>query len=552
MKHSFLKITGSAFFIVLLFASCAKKLDLFPQNDFTTEKAYATPEGYKQVLAKIYGSFSVSGNNGPDDANGADITGLDQGSQIAFIRSLFNNEELPTDEAICYWNDQTIKGLHNFNWTSDDPFLKGTYARPLWTITLINEYLRQSTPENIASRGITGTAADDITVSRAEVRFLRAFDYWVIMDLFGKSTFITEADLVGSNLPVEISRKDLFAYIETELKAVENDLPAMPVEYGRVGKGAAQALLARIYLNAEVYTGEKKYTEAITYASKVIPNYSLNEVAVNGYSAYEQLFMADNDRLTNEIIWAINCDGLHTKSYGNTSFLVNASSGADKPTDYFAGSGSAGWKGYVATKTFANLFSDLSGGTDKRAMFTTSKYTPSPGNVSISVDPLSVNEAWFDQTSGSGLHVNKWKNVRSDNQPIHDVTNYTYADIDFPVFRLAEIYLIYAEAVLRNGEGGNLSTALEYVNKIRRRAGASELSSISLQDILDERGRELYWEGHRRTDLIRYGLLTTGTYLWEWKGGLAGGTGKDDKYNVFPIPASARIANPNLSQNTGY
>ena len=176
---------------LLVLASCAKKLDLFPQNDLTPEKTFATPEGYKAVLAKIYGTLSITGNAGP--AGAPDIAGgLDEGSQVAFIRMLFNCQELPTDEAVCAWNDQTIQDFHNLRWNSSDPFLRGIYARPIYNITLINEYLRESTDEKLAARNITGAEADDIRKSRAEARFLRAFNYWVMIDLFGKSTFITE------------------------------------------------------------------------------------------------------------------------------------------------------------------------------------------------------------------------------------------------------------------------------------------------------------------------------------------------------------------------
>lgn len=145
-----------AWVALLVATSCADKLDLFPQNDLTPEKAYSTAEGYKSVLAKAYGGLSVTGNKGPSDL--PDIRGLDEGSQIAFIRMFFNCQELPTDEAIVAWNDQTIHDFHNLKWTSSDPFLRGIYARPIYNITLINEYLRQSTDAIVAERGITGTA----------------------------------------------------------------------------------------------------------------------------------------------------------------------------------------------------------------------------------------------------------------------------------------------------------------------------------------------------------------------------------------------------------
>lgn len=534
IKYMFALVVASAA------TSCAKKLDLFPQNDLTPATTYSNAAGYKSVLAKVYGGLSITGNQGPSGS--PDIAGgLDEGSQVAFIRMLFNCQELPTDEAVVAWNDQTIHDFHDLKWTSGDPFLKGIYARPIYNITLGNEYLRESTDEKLAGRGITGADAAEIKKARAEVRFLRAFNYWVMLDLFGKSTFITEANLVGTDLPGQITRANLFTYIETELKAIDADLaPAKTIEYGRVDQAAAWALLARLYLNASVYTGTAKNAEAITYAKKVI--------AVNGYSlqpGYGKLFMADNDKYTNEIIWAINCDGLRTQAYGNTTFFVHAACG-DDASEYGVG---GGWYGYRATSALGNLFPKTGGGAidttlDKRGLaFYTSKFKGTAAQANIS-DISDFN---------TGLHVKKFVNIRSDGGAVSDVTK-TFSDVDFPIFRLSEMYLIYAEAVLRGGTGGDATTALQYINLIRTRAGAAPILStdLSLQFILDERGRELFWEGHRRTDLVRYGLLTSAAYLWPWKGGVASGTAVDSKYNLFPIPAANRTANPNLEQNAGY
>jgi len=520
---------------VVTVSSCAKKLDLFPQNDLTPEKTYATAAGYKGVLAKLYATLAVTGNTGP--AGAPDIGGgLDEGSQVAFIRGFFNAQELPTDEAVVAWNDQTIKDFHNLRWTSADPFLKGLYARPIYNITLINEYIRESADAKLSERSITGADADEIRKTRAEARFLRAFNYWVMLDLFGKSTFITEADQVGTAIPGEISCTNLFNYIETELKAIENDLGnAKTAEYGRVDRAAAWALLARLYLNANVYTGTPKYTEAITYAKKVIgAPYVLRP-------NYPNLFLADNDKQKDEFIWTINCDGLRTKAFGNTTFFVHAAAGSNA-SEYGVG---GGWFGYRATKALADYFSDLSGNTDKRALF---------GNQSnVQINDISD----FAQ----GLWVKKWRNIRSDGLPTADPDR-EFSDVDFPVFRLPEMYFIYTEAMLRGGTGGDAATALTYMNAIRFRAygnsygpgnvGQLNASDITLPFILAERARELYWEGHRRTDLIRYGLLTTGTYLWPWKGGVASGTAVDSKYNIYPVPVANLTSNPNLTQNTGY
>lgn len=536
MKNKLIKYLAGSLVVALVATSCAKKLDLYPTNDLTPEKAFSTAAGYKSVLAKIYGTLSITGNAGP--SGNPDISGgLDEGSQVAFIRMFFNCNELPTDEAVVAWNDQTIHDFHNLRWTSGDPFLRGIYARPIYNITLINEYMRESTDAKLAERGISGADAAEIKKTVAEVRFLRAFNYWVMMDLFGKSTFITEDDLIGAVLPKEISRADLFLYIEKELKAIDADLaPVKTIEYGRVDQGAAWALLARMYLNAGVYTGTTRYTDALTYAKKVIAApYAL-------YAGYPRVFMADNDKAKDEFIFAVNCDGLRTQAFGNTTFFVHAACG-DEGVEYGVGSG---WYGYRATSALVDLFADNTGATDKRAMFTTSKYGTSPAQLVI------TDVSNFDQ----GPHVKKWVNIRSDGAPVSD-TRKEFADIDFPIFRLAEMYLIYAEAVLRGGAGGDAATSLIYMNNIRSRAygngsGAIMPGDLTLQFVLNERARELYWEGHRRTDLVRYGLLTTGTYLWPWKGGVSSGTAVDPKYNIFPIPATNIVANPNLSQNTGY
>lgn len=516
-----------------MLGACAKKLDLFPTNDLTPATTYATPEGYKAVLAKIYGGMASTGNTGP--AGSSDIQGLDEGSQSPFIRGFFNCQELTTDEAVVAWNDQTIQDFHALRYTAADPFIRGIYARPIYNITVANEYLREAADDKIASRGITGADATEIQSTRAEVRFLRAFNYWVMMDLFGKSTFITEENLIGTDLPVEISRADLFNYVESELLAIENELKAARTnEYGRVDQGAGWALLARLYLNAEVYTGTPRYADALTYAKKVI------DAGYELHPSYAGVFMADNDKAANEFMYVITCDGLRTQSFGNTTFFIHAAAG-----DNFAEFGTnGGWFGYRATTGLTNKFSDLSGTTDQRALF--------DNLANATIQTLSD----FNQ----GVWVKKYINIRSDELPVSDV-NKEFSDIDFPVFRLPEMILIYAEAHLRGG-GGDLTTAVEQMNRIRFRAygqgygpgnaGRIIPGDMTLQFVLDERARELYWEGHRRTDLIRYNQLTTGAYLWPWKGGVSSGSAVDEKFKLFPIPATNRTANPNLSQNPGF
>ncbi|KAA6306931.1 RagB/SusD family nutrient uptake outer membrane protein, partial [termite gut metagenome] len=150
-------------------------------------------------------------------------------------------------------------------------------------------------------------------------------------------------------------------------------------------------------------------------------------------------------------------------------------------------------------------------------------------------------------TFKEGLSVAKWSNNRSDGKTPHDPM---YTDTDIPLFRLAEAYLTYAEATLRSG--GSEQEALNAVNELRKRAHASELATISTEMILNEKAREMYFEGQRRTDLIRYGYFTSNKYIWDWKGGQANGTSVSSFYNLYPIPVSDIIVNNNLTQNPGY
>ncbi|HVL18411.1 MAG TPA: RagB/SusD family nutrient uptake outer membrane protein, partial [Gemmatimonadales bacterium] len=179
-----------------------------------------------------------------------------------------------------------------------------------------------------------------------------------------------------------------------------------------------------------------------------------------------------------------------------------------------------------------------SAGDPRGAFFYTSGQTIPIGSISNFTD---------------GVAAPKYRNLSSAGAA---GSNATHVDTDFPMFRLADAYLIYAEAVLRGG-GGSIDQALAYVNALRQRAyggtsGNITGAQLTLDFILDERGRELLWEAHRRTDLVRFGRFTGGGYLWAWKGGAAGGTATESFRDLYPLPASELTANPNLVQNPGY
>lgn len=512
--------------IILIGGSCSKDLDTVPLNKdvITAATVFDDPANYKYILAKIYAGLAISGQEGP--AGMPDIFGIDEGFG-QYLRGYWYHQELPTDEAVIGWNDQTIKDFHYQSWGASDVFITAFYYRIFYQITLCNEFIRETSDEKLDERGVSGSLREDIAFYRAEARWLRALSYWHALDVFGNVPFVTEKDKIEFFFPGQIQRPALFNYVEGELKAIEGLMKdARANEYGRADKACVWMLLAKLYLNAEVYTGETKYSECITYCNNIIDaGYSL-------HGNYEQLFLADNGPgYANEVLFSVNFDGFNTTTYGGTNFIIHAAVGGDMtPEDYGI---SGGWGGLRTTSAFVNKF-DISDAPDDRAMFFTE-------GQELEIEDISL--------FNDGYAITKFKNITSNGDP---GTSLDFVDTDFPMFRLADVYLMYAEAALRGGAGGSVGDALTYVNDLRARANADPVNDINLDFILDERARELYWECHRRTDLVRFGRFTGSEYLWPWKGNVNEGIGTSDKYNLFPIPSSDLTANPNLIQNPGY
>jgi hypothetical protein len=349
------------------------------------------------------------------------------------------------------------------------------------------------------------------------------------MDLFGNPAFVDENDPVGDYIPKQITRSALFTYIESELKSADSSLVApRQNEYGRADQAAEWALLARMYLNAKVYTGTDRSTDAITYASKVIgAGYSLMPNFAN-------LFKSDNNVNNPEIILPIPYDATTAQNYGGTTFLICSAHNTVPADDAAYGIPGGGWLGNRSTSPLPAVFTDPA---DSRALF-------GPGSPAIN----SVLD--FTQ----GVEIYKFSNKTSTGTTPYSPDG-VLCSTDFPLFRLAEMYLTYIEAVARGGSGGDPATALGYFNLLRTRAYGNtngNVSSYTLNDILNERQKELYWECTRRTDLIRYGMFTGGTYNWPWKGGVQNGTAVDAHLNLLPLPATELNSNPSLVQNPGY
>ena len=276
MKNIFkYTLPAAALALALGMTSCTKDLDVTPLDPNMDTQFSA--EG---LFNKCYATIAMAGNGG---ANGdCDIDGIDGGTS-GYIRQMWNANELTTDEAICGWGDDGIEQSCFNTYDESHPMLNGYFSRLTTSITYCNQYL--------------DVASDYNATMTAEVRFLRALHYYMLMDAFGRVPF---TETLGN--PTILSRQQIYDWLITELtENVEPNLSeAKPKKssdagYGRVDKAAAWLLLSRIYLNAEVYTGTAQWAKAAEYAKKVIDSpYKLNTTSVGGWSAYQMLFMGDN------------------------------------------------------------------------------------------------------------------------------------------------------------------------------------------------------------------------------------------------------------------
>ena len=535
MNKTYKIITALVF--VFVFSGCIDDLDEIDTVNINSENVFDDPESYLQFLGRIYAGLSVTGQQGPSGQG--DLIGFDEGNS-QYTRTYFYLNELTADAVKWRYNDAGVPELLINTWTPDNDVISVVYNRIIFQVTHVNEFLRQTTESILDGRGVDASLRADIAFYRAEARFLRALSYYHALEIFGGNVpFVTEEDLPGAFLPEQTNANALFEYIESELLEIsELMVPARQNGYGRADQAAAWTLLARLYLNAESYIGENRYSDCLDYCNRIISaGYSLEE-------NYSNLFLADNNT-ANGIIFPVTHDGIETQSFGLMFVLVNGSLDANINASGDFGANTGGFAAFTCKESFVRLFEfpgddPFQESPDQRASY----FFKDGHSLELTSPPTGSD---FQE----GFGYTKYRNLTSAGDPGQDNT---YPDIDFPMFRLADVYLMYAEAFLRGG-GGDEATALGYVNAIRRRAygdTSGDVATINLQFILDERGRELGWEGYRRTDLVRFGQYTGNSYLWDWKGGVENGTSLSDHLRIFPLPSGDLNANPNLKQNSGY
>lgn len=566
--------------------SCVGDLDLEPNDPNLVNTN--DPNFAANSLAMCYSGIAVSGINGPGSSY---VQGLDPGTS-AYLRLMFTLNEFCTDELVWIWPDAGVQDIVTNTWSQSNSLLQGAYYRLMGHIAICNQYLAN-----------TAGAADTESIHmRSEARVLRAYSYYNMLDLFGQSSFTTE-DNIGQE-PTQISRKDLFNWIESELKEiVDQKLIAETPVYGRVGIDGAEGLLARLYLNAEVFSGEARWEDCQKRCENIIARHQGGGFQGSGLAEnYLYVFSADNEKYMpgggnkgeNEILFGIAYDADMTQSYGGSSFVLASTI---SNTHYIVRQNygcSAEWSCIRGIKQMAERFYGLSNdvrddlwlrgykpeGTltdangqpildadgkpqkynaedysDEFVGFT-GEWNTTGGNAIIKVTNRRPNPATLNDTSVPEEYRG-WdfkKNASGAWEPNFPST--TFSSTDWPIIRLADIYLMYTECYI-NGRAGNADKALQYMNLVRARAKAPAVgyADLTKAGIMDERSREFYLEGTRRTDLVRNGMFAGPTQtVWQYKGSASSpeGTRIDEKCNLYPIPNAVLNAQPGFKQNPGY
>ena len=555
MKKAIKTIVILLGFSVFGFYSCTDDLNTEPKVQLTLEELLAEdPNAIEGIVSRLYASFALSGPTGPGSSDIDDDAG-----ESPFLRGIVNLQDFTADGMKNRWGDDGLDQLTTTsNWDGNNKFFRYLYNRIYYTVPQCNNLISV-----LNSNSIEGS---DLALN--EARFLRSLAYFYLIDTFGKGVLVTEDNLGASEPLPEASRTELFNYVEDELLEIE---PLMPTtsSYGRANKFVVDMLLAKLYMNAEVYIGESKYDEALVYVNKIITE--------GGYQLapdFLQNFSGDNYN-SPEIIYPLIADAVNSQSYGNTTYIVNGNLSPDTMTiteidpdtgeeiidpdtgepvilfsieDFGA---LEGWQGHRASPAWYSLFGNgINNSTELRNCEDVRSQLFWIGTDQDTMEDLHNFEMNDYREWTDGYPSIKFRNTNFDGTS----TPTAFSSTDFPLYRLADVYLMYAELSVRGASGSNMDTALNLVNDVRTRSEADPISStdLTLDFILDERARELNLEGHRRTDLIRFNKFVGGNYIWPWKGNTADGTAIPDYYNLFPIPEQARGANPNLTQNPGY
>lgn len=585
-------LLGGLLTATMAFTGCVGDLDQMPKDVRTTTPSQFNdnPREYiSGAMAKCYSGIAISGQEG---AGSSDISGLDNG-RSCWSRAIFMLNEMTTDACAWIWKDSGVYDLVTDTWATNNENIFGTYSRLYTHIAVCNDFLRLV--NNLDTYGIDinqgegkGISQNEIDQFKLEARALRDLSYFYVIDLFGNAVNAWDTQVTGEEPPYMV-RKDLFNMVTADLEDVLAQWDAVhgnaPVVYGRIGKDAVEALLTKYYLNSEVFAGVPMFDKCWNHCVNIIKRHENNNEFGGLAKSYHSVFCANNDMFApggslanqNEILWNIPYQFELTESYGGTNFLIYAATSANVPaTAAWLGmkSGSE-WECMHAREQFCQNFSFSGGVTTDGDMRTYIWQTDLAGFTISNRDFTSFTD---------GYVPNKYSNVRCEDDGtmpywidpktklnrigVHDLNNAnnygiacsaSFPDADYPVIRLAEVYLTAAEAFLRaNGQVGNATDAVKYVNYVRSRAGLKGsnlwgVATLTLDNVLQERARELYWENCRRTDLVRYDRFAGDNYNWSWKNNVLSGGSIPAHMNLYPIPTSViNSYKTPYPQNPGY
>lgn len=545
---------GIGMVAALCATSCTGDLDVPVKNpnQLTPDKFSEDPEGYlERCAAQIYQVMATAGYDGA----GTSVLGFGDAGAGTFTRTIFNLNELTTDNySWLQFNDAGYYELVTMAFAPDNEVMYAAYSRIYEVIAVCNQFIQTAEEGAFA-----GASEDRIAEYIRQAKIVRGLAYYYAIDCFGDAGFVDETSPAGT-APAQMSRAELFSTVVANLEAVSEEYGSSYTEpaYGYVGKEACDALLAKFYLNADTWTGTPMYDKCWSICQKIIANHSGGYNGSGLAQSYIALFGANNEQYAagggreKEIIWTIPQDGQSLQSYGGSTFYIASVCGSyDGISSLTDCNLNAQWTCMVARQQLSESFGFNNAGVtdDVRA----SLWKTSKDGFVIDNNTIMGNAGY-----GQGYAPLKYTNYaytadgQIDQASSPNGQERAFADSDWTVIRLAEIYLSAAEAYVLGG-AGNAADALRYVNYVRGRAGVSDWGATQLtaSNILAERNRELYGENDRRTSLVRHGKYAGGAYLWNWKGGAQSGAATAERNNLFPIPSRV-VSFSGFHQNPGY
>jgi hypothetical protein len=534
---------------IIVIAGACTKLDVTPESQYIDTNFPKTAADYQALIGPIYTQLASK-----------------------YAIEYFRMQELTTDELIIpgrdgnYDDGGQYRQHHHHTYTPDHSNVKDVWEWGFGAINTCNRVL-----SNISNSTLAET--DPVRVSAiAEVKAMRGLFYFFMLDIYGNVPIVDTFPVV--TLPSTKKRIEVFQFIEKDLKAVVKALPVKNANnatstYGHPTQAMVYALLAKMYLNAEVYTGVTRYPETVSMCDSVIANtqYKLD-------ASYAAVFAADNGPLVTETIFAIPYDPLQLdgQQFTRHGFMAYLWPKYGVPNNLSIS--------MSATPEFYDKF-NLTGDERNGTWLIGKQYNWDGTPFTIKLKKKDLDASFTGTNNDTTWQLEITKTLKMTGTKPFDVGNDYLARCmgvrsikyypdkattagtrmsgnDMPIFRLADIYLMKAEAIYRGATattiGGELQTALVLLNKVRARVKAPLAVSVTEDILLDERGRELYWENWRRNDLIRFGKYETeypipGDVATS---GYTPGMNKDVRRRIFPIPSSERKLNVNLEQNQGY